>query len=172
MEKFIINRSWSMPSRNTFSIKPINNLIERYLNNDLYSIDPFANSNTLATVTNDLDPIYKTDFNLDAIDFLDMFAENSVDLVLFDPPYSPRQVSESYRKLGKTVDFETTQSSYWSNLKNKIDRIVKPNGIVISFAWNSNGMGKNRSYEIVEILLVAHGGYHNDTIVMVEKKRI
>jgi len=30
-------------------------------------------------------------------------------------------------------------------------------------------MGKNRGFEIVEILLVAHGGHHNDTIVTVEK---
>ena len=31
-------------------------------------------------------------------------------------------------------------------------------------------MGKNRGFEIVEILLVAHGGHHNDTICTVEKK--
>ena len=43
-------------------------------------------------------------------------------------------------------------------------------GFCISFGWNSNGMGKNRGFEIVEILLVAHGGHHNDTIVTVEKR--
>jgi hypothetical protein len=31
-------------------------------------------------------------------------------------------------------------------------------------------MGKNRGFEIQEILLVAHGGNHNDTICVVEKK--
>jgi hypothetical protein len=31
-------------------------------------------------------------------------------------------------------------------------------------------MGKNRGFEIVEILIVAHGGHHNDTLVTVERK--
>lgn len=31
-------------------------------------------------------------------------------------------------------------------------------------------MGLKRGFEIVEILLVAHGSNHNDTIVTVEKK--
>jgi hypothetical protein len=32
------------------------------------------------------------------------------------------------------------------------------------------GMGKNRFFEIIEILLVPHGGHKNDTIVTVERK--
>ena len=89
---------------------------------------------------------------------------------MYDPPYSPRQVSECYRKLGLTVDTKTTQSSYWSQQKQQISRIVKPNGIVITCSWNSGGVGKKYGFEIQEILLVAHGGWHNDTIVVVEKK--
>lgn len=49
-----INREWAMPNSNTFSIKPIRELIERYLSGTI--IDPFANQNKLATITNDLDP--------------------------------------------------------------------------------------------------------------------
>jgi len=41
---------------------------------------------------------------------------------------------------------------------------------VLSFGWNSVGMGITRGYEIVEILLVCHGGAHNDTICIAEKK--
>ena len=33
------------------------------------------------------------------------------------------------------------------------------------------GIGKQYGFEIIEILLVAHGGWHNDTIVTVERKR-
>ncbi|MEQ9716120.1 MAG: hypothetical protein ABGF52_11385, partial [Candidatus Asgardarchaeum sp.] len=51
-----------------------------------------------------------------------------------------------------------------------ISRVIKDNGIVISCGWNSNGVGKTRGFEIVEILLVPHGGIHNDTIVTVERK--
>lgn len=43
-------------------------------------------------------------------------------------------------------------------------------GKVISFGWNSCGIGKTRGFEIERILIVCHGGHHNDTICTVEKK--
>jgi len=58
------------------------------------------------------------------------------------------------------------------NLKKEIARIIKNDGIVISFAWNSNGIGKTKGFEIIEILMVSHGGNHNDTICTVERKII
>ena len=136
----------------------------------MYLWNSFDQLKCLAKITNDLDKSYKTDFNLDALDFLKQIKSNTIDLVLFDPPYSPRQVSEVYKKLNKSVNWETTQSSFWSKLKNEIFRITKSNSIVISFGWNSNGIGKKRDFEIIEILIVAHGGSHNDTICVVEKK--
>ena len=107
---------------------------------------------------------------MDALDFLKLFDDNSVDTVLYDPPYSVRQVSEVYRKLGHSVNMETTQATYWSKQKEQIGRIVKKDGIVISCGWNSGGIGKKYGFEIQEILLVPHGGAHNDTIVVVDKK--
>lgn len=163
-----INRAWSMPNSRTFQIQPIHEIIKRHAFGKI--IDPFANENKLANVTNDLNPEYDTDFHMDATDFLSMFEENSVDTVLYDPPYSPRQVSECYKSLGMTVNMQTTQSGYWSKQKEQIGRIVKPGGIVITCSWNSGGIGKKYGFEIVEILLVAHGGWHNDTIVVVERK--
>jgi len=157
-----------MPNSNTFEIKPIKELINKYTYGLV--IDPFANKNKLASITNDLDEQYNTDFHMDALDFLKTFTDNSVDCVLYDPPYSPRQVSECYKKLGKSVNMETTQASYWSKQKEQIGRIVKNNGIVITCGWNSGGIGKKYGFQIIEILLVAHGGWHNDTIVTVEKK--
>ena len=157
-----------MPNKNTFDIKPIKELIDRYICGN--SIDPFANKNRLATITNDLDTQYNTNYNLDALDFLKLFENSSKSLVLYDPPYSPRQVSECYTSLGKTVNMQTTQSSYWGNQKKEISRIVEKGGIVITFGWNSGGIGKTNGFEIIEILLVAHGGWHNDTIITVERK--
>ena len=157
-----------MPNSNTFSIKPIKEIIEKYITG--ISIDPFANSNKLATITNDLDDTYDTDYHMDALEFLKMFENNSIDTVLYDPPYSPRQVSECYKKLNHTVNMQTTQASYWSKQKEQIERIVKPNGIVITCSWNSGGIGKKHGFKIEEILLVPHGGWHNDTIVVVERK--
>lgn len=166
----IINRTWAMPNSKTFSIKPIKELIEKYVTPFDEVVDPFANNNAFGTITNDLDPACNTDYHMDATEFLKMLDPNIADVVLYDPPYSPIQVSECYQKFGMTVDMTTTQASYWSKQKEQIARIVKPNGVVISFGWNSGGIGKKHGFEIEEILLVAHGGWHNDTIVTVERK--
>lgn len=164
----IITREWAMPNSNTFSIKPIKELIQKY--HHLNSVDPFANSNKIASVTNDIDPQFKTDYNLDATEFLQLLPSKSVNLILYDPPYSPRQVSEVYKKFGISVNMQTTQGSYWSDQKKEISRITLVGGICITCGWNSGGIGKSYGFEIIEILLVPHGGWHNDTIVTVERK--
>lgn len=164
----VLNRTWNMPNKNTFSIKVIKQIIQKYSYGTI--IDPFANQNRIANITNDIDIQYDTDYHMDATDFLEMFGDNSVDTVLYDPPYSPRQVSECYKRLGMTVNKETTQNSYWRKHREQIARIVRPRGIVISCGWNSTGMGMKYGFEKIEILLVAHGSQHNDTIVVVERK--
>lgn len=157
-----------MPNKHTFDIKPIGELIQRYYHKN--SVDPFANKNKIATITNDLNPEFNCDYCMDATEFLIQMNSSAFDLVLWDPPYSPRQVSEVYKTFGKTVNMQTTQASYWGNQKQEIARITKPNGHVITCGWNSGGVGKTLGFEIVEILIVPHGGWHNDTIVTVERK--
>ncbi len=161
-------RIWAMPNKNTFSVKPIKEIVKKYTNGK--SIDPFANINDFAMITNDIDPIYPTHHHLDALEFLKTFDDEDIDTVLYDPPYSPRQVAEVYTKMGRTVNMETTQSSFWAKLKVEISRITKTNGIVVSCGWNSGGIGKKYGFELMEVLLVPHGGHHNDTIITVERK--
>lgn len=167
-----IKREWAMPNKETFNIKPIKNILYEYCKDDMLILDPFCNGKriTKGTVTNDLDNEINADYHLDALDFLKKWEDNEVDAVLFDPPYSPRQVSECYRRLNKTVNMKTTQSSYWGNMKKEISRIVRKGGFVITCGWNSGGIGKTNGFLIEEILIVAHGGWHNDTIVTVESK--
>lgn len=159
-----------MPNKNTFEITPIRALIEEEVDLNNYWIDPFANRNKIATVTNDLNPEYDTDYHLDALEFLKMFEDGSVDGVLYDPPYSPRQVSECYNDVGYSVTWDTTKASFWGNHKREISRIVKIGGKVITFGWNSGGIGYKYGFEIQRILLVPHGGWHNDTICTIEIK--
>jgi len=160
-----------MPNKNTFSIKPIRGLIDYWVTQtDGIIIDPFAADNRIANITNDIDPHCDTDYHVDALEFLQTFGDSSIGMILFDPPYSPHQVSEVYRRLDYSVNMQTTQASYWGNLKREIARIANIESIVITCGWNSGGIGKGHGFEIVEILLVAHGGWHNDTIVTVEKK--
>ena len=164
------SRCWEMPNANTFDIKCIRKLIYKYFDPKFESIDPFANKSKLAKITNDLNPEMECDYSMDAIDFMKLFKDNSIDFVFYDPPYSLRQVSECYKSVGKEVTTKTTQSSWRSKHINEISRIVKQGGFVMCFGWNSSGIGKKRGFELIEILLVAHGGSHHDTICTVEKK--
>lgn len=172
-----IVRTWAMPNSETFAIKPIKELIEWYVEDNSWRdkgliVDPFVRNSPFKgkCLSNDLDPSIKADHNMDALDFLKSIQSNVVDLLLFDPPYSPRQVSECYKKMDKTVNMQTTQSSFWGNLKKEIARVMNKDGVVISCGWNSGGIGKTLGFYIEEILIVPHGGWHNDTIVTVERK--
>jgi 16S rRNA G966 N2-methylase RsmD len=153
-------------------MNPLNklfNIIKNEENPELI-IDPFARNCKLADITNDLDPAVDTNYNLDAHEFLKTFNSTSVDIVLFDPPFTPRQVSECYKKLGRTVNAEDTQYTYWRKLKDEITRVLKTGGICISCGYNSNGIGIKNGFEKEKILLLSHGTNHNDTIITVERK--
>ena len=170
----IIERKWAMPNKNTFSIKPIKELLLEEINDGLWA-DPFANNFDFSIfnvnfITNDLNPEFNTDYHLDALDFLKQFEDSSLDGVLYDPPYSVRQVSECYKQFGKEVTMGTTQSSFWSKHKDEMARIIRPGGKVICFGWNSMGCGINRGFTMERILMVPHGGPHNDTIITMEIK--
>jgi hypothetical protein len=168
----IIQRIWAMPSKNTYEVKPIKELLEREMTKGIW-IDPFANNSKIAQITNDLNPNFNTDYNLEAVEFLRIFGDNTIDGVLLDPPYSPRQIKELYKSVGlDTQKGILTRSDYYSNIKNEIARIIKPSGKAICFGWNSQGVGKKRGFELTRVLLVPHGSSHNDTICTVERKLI
>ena len=166
-----IERIWAMPSPWTFTIKPIRELLDEEMHRSSRGwIDPFAGENSPAAVTNDLNPIRPTNFHLPAVEFLIRFCDNSVDGVLFDPPYSPRQVKECYDGIGLKLTQKDTQQTFWAQCKDEIARILVPGGKAICFGWGSNGIGKTRGFRMDRILLVPHGGNKNDTIVTVETK--
>lgn len=167
------SRVWAMPSHETFSVKPIGEFVKRYLQDSNVSIDPFARDCDWATHTNDLNPTSTASHNMDAEKFVRYMASTDVrpDLVIFDPPYSPRQISECYKGVGLPVGMKETQSALlYKRVRDAIDEIAPAGGIVLSFGWNTVGMGKKRGYEIIEIMLVCHGGAHNDTICLAERK--
>ena len=143
-------RHWCMPSHKTFTIKPFKNLIAAELGSNY--VDPFPY------------PFVK-----DAIDYLKTITDNSVDHLVFDPPYSQRQLKEKYYSAGLSFN-HPMNNSYWSNCRKEISRIVKSTGKVISFGWNTNGIGIKHGFKITKVVLVAHGSQHNDTIATVEVK--
>ena len=166
---FHMSREWAMPSHRTFDIKPIGRFIKRHIRS--ISVDPFANLSNLADIRNDPDPECGQPHCTTALDFLSNLPSASASTVLFDPPYSNRQISECYKRLDQSVDMTTTQANHWESVRNQMGRILRPGGIILSFGWSSSQMGKKRGFDMIEILLVAHGGSHYDTICTAERKR-
>lgn len=106
----------------------------------------------------------------DPEDFLKSFEPESVNGVIYIPPFSTKQVSEFLTKRGKTVSRWDTSPLFWSVQKDIISKILKPNGVCITVAWNSSGLGSSRGFKQEEILLLSLGGLHNDNIITVERK--
>ena len=157
-----------MPSKWTFEIIPIRQFVHKYINDNVW-IDPFAGFNSPANITNDLNTDAPTDYHLEAEDFMKTVEPDFYGCI-FDPPYSLVQVSKSYASLGLRFYGKANPTGSFPRVRNIISEKIQIGGIVLHFGWNSNGFGKGRNFEILEILLVAHGGNRNDTICMAERK--
>jgi hypothetical protein len=132
----MFTKKFSMANKWTFQIPCVSELVNKYVGDGIGWVDPFAGETSPAEFTNDLNPNRPTKYHMYADEFCNML-NGSFNGVLFDPPYSYRQVTECYQDL---------------NIK------------------ATHGFGKKNGFKQIEILLVAHGSHHNDTICVVEKK--
>ena len=163
-----IDRTWCMPSKWTFEMKPIKEILERYVKEGYDWVDPFAGFTSPAEFSNDVNKDAPTKHHMDALEFLQMFEEGQFRGALYDPPYSVEMAKRRYKYNGY---FDTaTFTKYMSSCRKEIARVVELGGYVICFGWNSNGIGMKYGFEMKEVLMVAHGSYHYDTIVTVEEK--
>ena len=169
-----ISRTWAMVNKETFRCKPIGAFMKKYITPSGRDVDPFARNCDWAPYTNDLDPNTLAQYHMDARDFLDLLFHDGIvaDLIILDPPYSQVQVSYVYKSIGREYKpfGDDNNAKLYRQVRDKADRILKPGGVVLSFGWNSVGMGEKRGYELLEVLLVCHGGAHNDTICIAERK--
>ena len=154
-----------MPSVWTFKIPAISDLLSEEVSGEW--ADPFAGFNSPAKYTNDIEEDRPTTHHLDALVFLKTLGNESLDGIIFDPPYSTEQCLRRY-----TPKYKGTagRAEYWAKCKDEIARIVRPGGKVISMCWDTTGVGKKRGFSLKRILIVCHGACHNDTLVTVEVK--
>lgn len=166
-----ISRVWAMPNMWTFTIKPIRELVSRYVGDGVSWVDPFAGENSPAEITNDLNVERPAKFHQDALLFLRSLGRASASGILFDPPYSITQARQCYEGYGfDKLDVKPTSMEYWAKVKDECSRILVPGGLAVCCGWSSQGLGLNRGFRMIEVLLVPHGGSKNDTIVTVEMK--
>lgn len=159
--------AWAMPNRRTFQIAPIAAFLDRWLYGCDLIADPFCGTDDRAHLRNDLGH-----GGIDAEEWCNvMLLEHfgRCDAVLFDPPYSPRQISECYKNIGRPVTaFDTRNAALYARVRKALSALLKPGGVALSFGWQSSGFGK--AFVTEEILLVQHGGAHNDTICVAQRK--
>ena len=119
-------------------------------------VDPFANdsfTNFLqGCITNDLNKKFNTNYNLEFKDFAYEMKElnHEFDLVLFDPPYSLRQLKDQYDGIGKDLKLWQTHNM-WGEGKDVLAHQVKLGGYVISLGWSTAGFGKKRGFVKKEV---------------------
>lgn len=146
---------------------PVADFLARHLDGGVI-VDPFSGQSKVGTHRNDLGS-----GGVDAEEYVRHLIEMGVhaDAVLFDPPYSPRQISECYKGIGRTATTEDTQNArLYKRVRAALRDILKPDGIALSFGWQSGGFG--RGWETTEIMLVRHGGAHNDTICVAQRRHL
>lgn len=168
-----MSRVWCMPSADTFSMPPVAALLDRHLSPGWVVVDPFARNGRRGTLRNDLNPKTAAEHHMDAAEFCAMLVRDGVkaNAALFDPPYSPRQITEVYAAIGREATREDTQNaSLYRRVRDPLSELVMVGGVALSFGWNSAGFGTRRGFEMIEILMCCHGGAHNDTICVVERK--
>lgn len=156
---------WAMPNRWTFQIPPIVEFLRRHVVGPVI-VDPFCGSSDMATHRNDI-----ARGGIDAGEWCERLLSEGVvaDCVIFDPPYSPRQIAECYREAGiEPTTMDTQNASLYARVRRPLLEMLRPGGVALSFGWQSGGFGK--SMETEEIMLVQHGGAHNDTICVAQRK--
>ncbi len=167
----IISRVFGKLSQWTFTIPPIRAFVLRYAGDGRGWAEPFRGKNTIPVeFTNDHNPEREALKHLEAVDFARDFTPASLKGVIFDPPFSYRQISEHYRLLGKKATAKDTSFNFYHRVHKEFAPKVKEGGIVLSFGWNSNGFGKSLGFEPIELLIVNHGAHHNDTLCLAEIK--
>ena len=165
----IITRKFAFPSEWTFTIKPIAQLLHKYVGDGIGWIDPFAGENSPAEHTNDLNPVRPTKYHMEAVDFVKTL-DGKYKGILFDPPYSYRQVTEMYSGIGLKASQKDTSCQFYNRVINAARDKIELGGYAICFGWNTKGFSKKHGFEMIEVLVVNHGDFRNDTLVTVERK--
>ena len=147
------------------------------LGDEAFVLDPFARNQRLATITNDLNPEFSTSYNLEANDFLELMLEeygpNSVDMILFDPPYNATLLKEHYDDIGAKLELWQCQNP-WGRAKSAARSLLKVGGYYMQLGYYSKGLNSKtefkNGFKLIDGCLLSGSSLKNDIIVIVEQK--
>jgi len=162
------SRKFTMPSCDTFSMAPLADLACEVIGPGNTVVDPFARNCRIGTICNDINPDTKAEYHMDAIDFLKTLKPDTADVVLVDPPYSPRQISECYKAIGRKFTMQDAHNAIFNKcIRKAVDRIAKQSAKIIWCGWSTVGMTEAMGWKLNQVLILTHGGGHNDTLITV-----
>lgn len=153
----------SPPNKWTFKPKKIRTFLERELEGKVLNL--FAGETKLRhrdeIVRNDINENIEADYHFDALKIDEEFDKETFDTVILDPPYNVRKAREKY---------DGTYQGKFRAIKEKVSKLVRVSGKVLTFGYDSTGMSGSRGFKKVKIYLINHKGDHNDTICLVERR--
>ena len=137
---------------------------------DMVTMDLFARTCPWADIRNDLNREYLdkgyTNMNEDALELVKSWQTSSVDVILFDPPFSSRQDADKY---GGNLDASLwTNPKYMSDIGKEMFRILEPGGYVIKCGYNSNA--PDPRFTFVKGYVSYYGACRQDTLFTIWKK--
>ena len=183
----ILQHYYTQINSEPFSNNHVRKIIDRHIRrcfsdcvpDDIIMIDPFAR-NSFTTrehycITNDLNEEMPTGFHLEANDFLEVMLDKlgpgSVDLIVFDPPYTLRQLRDLYENIGADLEIWQVQNM-WGRAKDAAAKLLRTNGFFISLGYHTHGLGRYRGFQKEEIHIMEsfHSPDAYDILVTVERK--
>lgn len=132
-------------------------------------LDLFARTCPWGDYRNDLNEKYlgsHTNMCMDALEACGSFKNRSVDIILFDPPFSSRMDADKYDEVGRASLW--TDAKYISDLGKEMYRILEPGGFIIKCGFNSNA--PYPKMELVKMYVSHYGGCRNDVIFSIWRK--
>lgn len=170
-----------MLNKQFFLIKSIEKFLINEINKDVV-LDPFGylkilkgliyNNPNIEIINYNLNEKYNSkDYCLDAYEFLRLFDDSSVDVVIYDFTYNYVEQNHIFhKKFDNIVLNNNTIISYRDKQKNEIARLLKPNGFAVCFGMNNTGIGTSRGFKLKQLLIIPDSIRNYDIVYTVEIK--
>jgi len=131
-----------------------------------FVIDPFArNCEWAYPNTNDINPETKAQYNMDALDFIEMHEPGSFAIGLLDPPFSARMEKDKYG----TANLYAADSAHMRAIEKALGNIIQTNGFIIKLGYNSSS--PHPSFQFVNGEIWNLGACRNDIICSIWQKK-
>jgi len=151
------------PNRWTFQSTKIKDWVELWLEGRV--LNACAGKTKLdhdgEMIRNDVDTDREADIHVDVNEIAGHFEANSFDTIIFDPPFSDHQASETY---------DSTDPVQESAAINQFDQLLKPGGKVVKMGFSTTCMPGAKDYERKGVAIFNTLGRMDDWLGVVDQR--